>query len=112
MPRRKLTLQQAADIRLLREKGISIAQICRDFDTNPNTVAGICNGSLYRAAEQYAPAKAGTNSWKEGQRVVGRADALEGKVALTDLPEKADANSSEEDLAKLLAYGRKLIGKD
>ena len=111
MPRQKLTMQEVQRIKDLKAARVPVAQICRDFNTNPSTVYGICNGSLYRN-EEGDGVSAGRNSWQEGRRIAGMAEVLaQQPLSEENLPQKVDANSSPKEIARMIAYATKQMKK-
>lgn len=109
-----LTFEKAQLIRELRRDGMSVMQICRDFNVGESTVYRILNGVTHRTPPEGPKVASTSNSFQQGQRSGDLVDHFAASgVTMDDIPEGTvvDSNSSPEDIARMLAAFRNSIGK-
>lgn len=136
-PPRKLTMESARLIRELLEQGVTIGKLARDFRVSEGTIQAIKRGTAYRTEEVERVVRDGRPDWEVGtdiSRLVDKYDRegsnsliressnsppVEQSNSLTGEAEKrgeqtdfsVDANSSDEDIARMLAIGRMSLRK-
>lgn len=83
-PRRKLTKDEADDIRRLHARGVSIADLSRQYDLNPEGIKGILDGRYYASPDrpQHTPIKRRV-TWRYPEAGLPDSD-IEVLVALDD----------------------------